>query len=100
VTQRTREFGLRMALGADRANVRRLMLRQVSVMILVGGVIGVGSVLALGRTAESLLFQMSARDPFVFAAAAPALAAVALAAGMVPAHRASRVDPMTALRYE
>src|SRR5688572_23152574 len=69
VTQRTREFGLRMALGADATNVRRLVLRQVGLMTVIGAVIGVGSALALGRAAESLLFRMDARDPYVFVAA-------------------------------
>ena len=100
VTQRTREFGLRMALGADSANVRRLVLRQVGLMTAVGGAIGLAAAVALGRAAESLLFQMNARDPFVFAAATLALTAVALCAGLIPAQRAARVDPMTALRYE
>ena len=100
VTQRTREFGLRMALGADAANVRRLVLRQVGLMTCVGAVIGLASALALGRAAESLLFQMSARDPIVFAGATVVLIAVALCAGLIPAQRAARVDPMTALRYE
>jgi ABC-type antimicrobial peptide transport system permease subunit len=100
VTQRTREFGLRMALGADATNVRRLVLRQVGLMTTIGAAIGVGSAVALGRAAESLLFQMNARDPFVFAAATVALAAVALCAGLIPAQRAASVDPMTALRYE
>jgi ABC-type antimicrobial peptide transport system permease subunit len=100
VSQRTREFGLRMALGADARHVRALVLRQVGMMTLVGGAVGLASALALGRTAESLLFKMNARDPFVFAAAVVALTTVALAAGLIPALRASRVDPMTALRYE
>jgi ABC-type antimicrobial peptide transport system permease subunit len=100
VTQRTREFGLRMALGADAANVRRLVLGQVGVMSCVGAVIGVVSALALGHAAESLLFQMSGRDPVVFAAATMVLIGVALFAGLIPAQRAARVDPMTALRYE
>ena len=100
VTQRTREFGLRMALGADSANVRRLVLRQVGLMTAAGGAVGLAAAVALGRAAESLLFQMSARDPFVFAAATLALTAVALCAGLIPAQRAARVDPMTALRYE
>jgi predicted permease len=100
VAQRTREFGLRMALGADSSNVRGLVLRQVMVMTIVGGIIGIASAFALGRVAESLLFQMSARDPLIFAGAAILLALVAMGAGFVPALRASKVDPMTALRYE
>jgi len=100
VTQRTREFGLRMALGADRANVRRLVLRQVAIMTIVGGVIGIASAFALGRVAESLLFQMSARDPLIFTGAVIALVLVAFGAGLLPAHRAAGVNPMQALRYE
>jgi ABC-type antimicrobial peptide transport system permease subunit len=100
VTQRTREFGLRMALGAESKTVRRLVLRQVSVMTAAGAVIGVALASALGRVSESLLFQLNARDPYVFAGAAIVLVAVAFAAGFIPAQRAARVDPMTALRYE
>jgi ABC-type antimicrobial peptide transport system permease subunit len=100
VTQRTKEFGLRMALGAGAGSVRRLVLRQVGLMTAVGAVIGLAAAFALGRAAESLLFRMNARDPYVFGAALVVLSAVALAAGLIPAHRAARVDPMTALRYE
>jgi predicted permease len=100
VTQRTREFGLRMALGADTSNVRALVLRQVAMMTVVGGIIGMASAFALGRVAESLLFQMSARDPLIFTAAAASLVLVAFGAGLLPAHRAARVNPMQALRYE
>jgi predicted permease len=100
VTQRTREFGLRMALGADAPAVRRLVLRQVGQMTVIGAAIGLASAFALGRTAESLLFRMDARDPMVFAGAAVALVSVALCAGLIPAQRAAKVDPMTALRYE
>jgi predicted permease len=100
VTQRTREFGLRMALGADGKTVRRLVLRQVGVMTAVGAVVGVVIAAGLSRVAESLLFQMTPRDPLVFAAATLVLVTVALSAGLIPAQRAARVDPMTALRYE
>jgi predicted permease len=100
VSQRTREIGLRMALGADRSRVRRMVLRQVAVMTLVGGVIGIAAAIAMGLSAQSLLFEMKGYDPAVIGIATVALCVVALAAGYIPAHRASRVDPMRALRYE
>ena len=100
VAQRTREIGVRMALGAEARQVRLLVLRRVALMVLVGGVIGLGGAMALGRVARSMLFEMSGADPFVMIAASGLLALVALAAGYVPALRASRVDPMQALRYE
>ena len=100
VSQRTKEFGLRMALGADGANVRRLVLRQVGIMALLGGVIGLALAWGIGAQAESLLFEMTGSDPWVFAAAFLGLGLVALAAGVLPAHRASKVDPMRALRWE
>jgi predicted permease len=100
VAQRTREFGLRMALGADPSRVRMMVLRQVGWMTLIGGTIGLIAAFALGRMAESILFQMQSYDPVAFIGAAILLAIVALGAGFVPALRASRIDPMTALRYE
>jgi len=100
VTQRTREFGLRMALGADGANVRSLVLRQVGVMAAIGGVIGLALALWIGREAESQLFEVKGSDPVVFAAAFVVLGVVALAAGIIPAQRASKVNPMRALRWE
>jgi predicted permease len=100
VTQRTREIGLRMALGADPGRVRRMVMRQVGLMTLAGGAIGLGAAVGLGQLAQSLLFQLKGSDPAVLMAAAAMLTAVSLAAGFVPAHRASQVDPMTALRYE
>ncbi len=100
VSQRTREIGLRMALGAAPARVRTMVLRQVAAMVAVGGVIGLAAAVGLGRLAQSLLFQLQGSDPVVLAGAAVSLALVALAAGFVPAHRASQVDPMRALRYE
>jgi predicted permease len=100
VAQRTREFGLRMALGADAGRVRRLVLGQVGIMTIVGGAIGAVSAWALGYYARTLLFEMAAWDAGVFATAAVLLTLVAFTAGFVPAYRASRVDPMLALRYE
>jgi predicted permease len=100
VAQRTREIGVRMALGANGGNVRGLVLRQVGLMVLIGGGIGVGAALALGRAAQSLLFRLEGHDPLVFSSAVVLLSLIALAAGFVPALRASRVDPMHALRYD
>jgi ABC-type antimicrobial peptide transport system permease subunit len=100
VSQRTREIGLRMALGAAPSRVRGMVLRQVGLMTLVGGVIGLTAAVWLGRLAQSLLFEMKGYDPVVLASAAAALTLVALGAGFIPAHRASQVDPMQALRYE
>jgi len=100
VSQRTREIGLRMALGAAPSRVRGMVLRQVGIMTIVGGIIGLTAAIWLGRLAQSLLFEMKGYDPVVLVSAAAALSVVALGAGFVPAHRASQVDPMQALRYE
>ena len=99
VAQRTRELGLRMALGADAARLRAMVLGQVGRMTLVGGAVGLVAAFGVGRLAQSLLYEIDGLTPAVAAAAALALAAVALAAGFLPAHRASRVDPMAALRH-
>jgi predicted permease len=100
VSQRTREIGLRMALGADSARVRSMILKQVGWMTLVGAIIGVTGAYSLGRAAASLLFQLKPYDPVVIASSVVLLALVALGAGYIPAYRASRVQPMQALRYE
>ncbi|HVZ48960.1 MAG TPA: ABC transporter permease [Gemmatimonadaceae bacterium] len=100
VAQRTREIGVRMALGADRGRVRTMVLRQVGVMALIGAPLGIATAIAIARGAKSMLFEMQGADPAVMAASVAVLTLVALAAGFIPALRASRVDPMQALRYE
>ena len=100
VSQRTCEIGLRMALGAAPGRVRGTVLRQVGRMTIVGGTIGLFIGLGLGRFAQSMLFELEGSDPAVLAGTGILLAVVAMGAGFIPAHRASRVDPMHALRYE
>jgi predicted permease len=100
VAQRTREIGLRMALGAAPDRVRGMVLRQVAIMTLVGSLVGLAGALGVGKEAQSMLFQMTGADPAVLTLSAVGLALVALCAGFIPAHRASRVDPMRALKYE
>jgi putative ABC transport system permease protein len=100
VAQRTRELGLRLALGADPRRLRAMVLKQVGVMGLVGGTLGLVAALGLGRAAEALLFGLSGYDPLVLVASVIMLAAVVLAASYLPARRASNIAPMEALRYE
>jgi predicted permease len=100
VSQRTREIGLRMALGAAPERVRRMVLQQVGLMTIVGGLIGLAAAVSLGRLAASMLYELAGWDPTVLVGSAVVLTAVALGAGFVPALRASRVEPMQALRYE
>jgi predicted permease len=100
VSQRTKEIGLRMALGADASRVRGMVLRQVGKMTIIGGAVGLVAAIGLGRVAKSLLYQLQGTDPIVIGGSIVLLAIVALGAGLIPAQRASQVDPMTALRYE
>jgi predicted permease len=100
VAQRTREIGVRMALGAGGQRVRRMVLAQVGRIVLVGLVLGGVGAYYLGSMAEALLFEVQGQDPLVLVGVAVVLAAVALAAGYLPARRASRVDPMVALRSD
>jgi len=100
VARRRREIGVRMALGAVRGDVLRLVLGHGLWTISIGLVVGIAGSLILTRTMESLLFGVSAADPVTFAGVAVLLAAVALLACYIPARRAMKVDPMVALRYE
>ena len=100
VARRTREIGIRMALGADRAEVVQMVMREVGWMVAIGIVFGLPASLALGRLIESQLFGLPAYDPLTLALATAALTAASLAAGYIPALRATRVDPVVALRYE
>jgi predicted permease len=100
VARRTKELGLRMALGAPRGSVLWLVMREVVVLLGIGLLIGVPSALALGRLVAAQLYGVKANDPWMAAATVLAIAAVASAAGFIPAARASRIDPILALRYE
>ena len=100
VAQRTNELGIRMALGAPLSGIRSLVLRQSLPPVALGLAAGVLSSLALGRLLNSLLFGVGAGDPLTIAAVAVLLIVVAIAAAYIPARRATRVDPITALRYD
>ncbi len=100
VARRTGEIGLRMALGALPADVLRMVLLDAGRMAAVGIVVGLGAAFALSRYIESQLFGVKAADPYIYAGATLVLAAVAALAAYVPAWRASRIDPISALRYE
>jgi putative ABC transport system permease protein len=100
VAQRTREIGIRMAMGARRSDVLRLVLTQSILPAATGVFLGLSVALALTRLMASLLFGLTATDPATFAVVALLLILVALAAAYMPARRATQVDPLVALRYE
>ena len=100
VSLRTRELGLRLALGATPRQLRAIVLKQVAVLVSVGLPLGLGMALLLGRVAGGVLYGLWGNEPAVFGSAVLVVAAVALAAGYLPARRASRVAPMEALRFE
>jgi ABC-type antimicrobial peptide transport system permease subunit len=100
VTQRTREMGIRLALGATPASLQRLVVRQGAVVAVIGTVIGLVAAFALTRVLASVLYGVSATDPVTFIVVAAMLIGVALAASLIPARRAARGNPMIALRVE
>src|SRR5689334_24799350 len=99
VAQRTHEIGVRMALGARRADVLKLVVRQGMLLTIVGVIVGLLGAFGLTRVMSSLMFGVTTKDPITFVAVSLLLVAVAFIACFVPAHRATKVDPLTALRY-
>jgi ABC-type antimicrobial peptide transport system permease subunit len=100
VEQRTQEIGIRLALGAPMAQVRRMVVVQGMALTLVGVSIGLAAAFGLARLISTFLFGVTAKDPLVFTAVPIVLAVVAFFAVFLPARRASHVDPIIALRYE
>jgi putative ABC transport system permease protein len=98
VTQRSREFGVRMAIGASAGDVLRLVMRRAMVLAALGAVLGLAGALATTRLLESLLYDVEATDPTTFVLVTVVLAAVAIVASLIPALRATRVEPVVVLR--
>jgi ABC-type antimicrobial peptide transport system permease subunit len=99
-TQRTREIGVRMALGADGATIRGMVLREAAVVIVAGLIVGIAGALAASRLLRTLLFEVRPGDPLTLVSVSLLVAVAGLAACYVPARRATRVDPLLALRSE
>ena len=100
VSQRTKEVGIRMALGADKHAIRKMVLRSAVLLSAVGAILGIVGSFALTRVLRDMLFQVNPADPIALGGVTVLLLVVALCASLIPAHRATRVDPMAAIRYE
>jgi predicted permease len=100
VARRTREIGIRIALGANARHVRGLIVKEIAIMVGIGSLIGAAAAFAMGRQVESVLFGVTARDPLPYIFGLVSLGAVALAAAYIPARRATNVDPLVALKWE
>jgi putative ABC transport system permease protein len=100
VTERTREIGIRMALGAEKSDITHMVLKRSLLLAAAGVALGVAGALAVTRVLAKFLFDVKPTDPATFAMVAAVLVAVALFAGLLPARRATRVDPLVALRWE
>ncbi|HJT69810.1 MAG TPA: FtsX-like permease family protein, partial [Terriglobales bacterium] len=100
VAGRTREIGVRMALGAQRGNVMQMVLREGMVLVAIGLAAGIPLALACSRALRSLLFELRSTDPLSMIVVVLLLSLVGALAGLIPARRAAKVDPMVALRYE
>lgn len=100
VARRRKELGIRLALGAEPGGVIWLVMKEVLLLLSIGLAVGIPAAMALGRFVSSQLYGIEGRDPWTAAATMILLSVVSAAAGLIPAHRASRIDPILALRYE
>ncbi len=100
VARRRSEIGVRMAVGADRADILRMIMREAGIVLAAGMIVGLAGALATGRILQSLLFSVSARDPWMLTLAVAGVVTAAGIASLIPARRASLIDPMVALREE